>query len=83
MGDSLFNILEAESGIIITSNGPVIVLYPTISESSPEQDSGNILKYVKENERHKTINMKRRKKKNCRYTCLKFTGSRLWNAFPP
>ena len=63
MGDSLFNILEAESGIIITSNGPVIVLYPTISESSPEQDSGNILKYVKENERHKTINMKRRKKK--------------------
>ena len=37
---------------------------PPTQRAHPEQDSGNILKYVKENERHKTINMKRRKKKN-------------------
>ena len=36
---------------------------PPSQRGHPEQDSGNILKYVKENERHKTINMKRRKKK--------------------
>ena len=36
---------------------------PPSQRAHPEQDSGNILKYVKENERHKTINMKRRKKK--------------------
>ena len=36
---------------------------PPTQRAHPEQDSGNILKYVKENERHKTINVKRRKKK--------------------
>ena len=43
--------------------GRSLFCIPPTQRAHPEQDFGNILKYVKENERHKTINMKRRKKK--------------------
>ena len=63
--------------------GRSLFCIPPTQRAHPEQDFSNILKYVKENERHKTIHMKRRKKKNCRYTCLKFTGSPALECLAP